>query len=65
MRRRLLSSTLLVAVIGVLLLGVPLGVAVSRLIVEEATQELSSEAKSLLGEVEYARIQDRPSIPSS
>ncbi|WP_329090375.1 MULTISPECIES: ATP-binding protein [unclassified Streptosporangium] len=60
MRRRLLSSTLLVAVIGVLLLGIPLGVAVNRLIEEEATQELSSHAKSLLGEVEYARIQDQP-----
>ncbi|MFI6798130.1 ATP-binding protein [Streptosporangium canum] len=63
MRRRLLSSTLLVAVIGVLLLGIPLGVAVNRLIEEEATQELSSQAKSLLGEVEYARIQDQPIDP--
>ncbi|MEV7012402.1 ATP-binding protein [Streptosporangium sp. NPDC051022] len=63
MRRRLLSSTLLVAVIGVLLLGIPLGVAVNRLIEEEATQELSSQAKSLLGEVEYARIQDQPVDP--
>ncbi|MFF5108778.1 ATP-binding protein [Streptosporangium sp. NPDC000509] len=60
MRRRLLSSTLLVAFIGVLLLGIPLGVAVNRLIEEEATQELSSHARSLLGEVEYARIQDQP-----
>ncbi|WP_449060951.1 ATP-binding protein [Planomonospora algeriensis] len=60
MRRRLLSSTLLVAVIAVLLLGIPLGVAVNRLIQEEAIQELSGEAKSLLNEVEYARIQEQP-----
>ncbi|MBB2909654.1 signal transduction histidine kinase [Streptosporangium becharense] len=60
MRRRLLSSTLLVAVIAVLLLGIPLGVAVDRLIEEEATQELSSQAKNLLQEVEYARIKDQP-----
>ncbi|RBQ17123.1 two-component sensor histidine kinase [Spongiactinospora rosea] len=60
MRRRLLSSTLVVAVIAVLLLGVPLGVVVSRLIVDEAGQELQSDARRLLGEVEYARIQDEP-----
>ncbi|GAA2888796.1 two-component system sensor histidine kinase DraK [Streptosporangium fragile] len=60
MRRRLLSSTLLVAVIAVLLLGIPLGVAVNRLIEEEATQELSSQAKNLLQEVEYVRDKDQP-----
>ncbi|GGS91098.1 two-component sensor histidine kinase [Planobispora rosea] len=63
MRRRLLSSTLLVAVIAVLLLGIPLGVAVNRLIHEEATQELSGEAKSLVGDVEYARGQEQPIDP--
>ncbi|MFD0655632.1 hypothetical protein [Thermocatellispora tengchongensis] len=63
MRRRLLSSTLVVAVIAVLLLGVPLGVVVSRLIVDEAGQELQSDARRLLGEVEYARIQDEPISP--
>ncbi|GGP94218.1 MULTISPECIES: ATP-binding protein [Streptosporangium] len=63
MRRRLLSSTLLVAVIAVLLLGIPLGVAVNRLIEEEATQGLVSQAKSLLNEVEYARLQDQPIDP--
>ncbi|MFI9554049.1 ATP-binding protein [Nonomuraea endophytica] len=63
MRRRLLSSTLLVAVIAVLLLGVPLGLVVSRLIVDEASQELRAEATRLVGEVEYARIQDTPLDP--
>ncbi|GII03565.1 ATP-binding protein [Planobispora takensis] len=63
MRRRLLSSTLLVAAIAVLLLGIPLGVLVNRLIQEEAIQGLSGEAKSLLNEVDYARTQDQPIDP--
>ncbi|MFO7252499.1 MAG: ATP-binding protein [Actinomycetes bacterium] len=56
MRRRLLSSTLVVAAIAVLLLGVPLGVVVSRLIYDEAVQELRAEATRLLGAMEYARM---------
>ncbi|MEV4220054.1 ATP-binding protein [Nonomuraea sp. NPDC049725] len=63
MRRRLLTSTLVVAVIAVLLLGVPLGIVVSRLIVDEAAQQLRSEATRLVGEVEYARIQETPLDP--
>ncbi|MEU4326263.1 ATP-binding protein [Nonomuraea dietziae] len=63
MRRRLLSSTLVVAAIAVLLLGVPLGVVVSRLIVEDANQQLRAEATRLVGEVEYARIQETPLDP--
>ncbi|MGN9783581.1 ATP-binding protein [Nonomuraea sp. ZG12] len=63
MRRRLLSSTLVVAAIAVLLLGVPLGIVVSRLIVDEAAQELRAEATRLVGEVEYARIQETPLDP--
>ncbi|GAA0922700.1 ATP-binding protein [Nonomuraea longicatena] len=63
MRRRLLSSTLVVAVIAVLLLGVPLGLVVGRLIVDEAAKELRSEATRLVEEVEYARIQDAPLDP--
>ncbi|MDF2709317.1 ATP-binding protein [Nonomuraea muscovyensis] len=63
MRRRLLTSTLVVAVIAVLLLGVPLGIVVSRLIVDEAAQELRAEATRLVGEVEYARIQETPLDP--
>jgi len=55
-RRRLLSSTLVVAAIAVLLLGVPLGVVVSRLIYDEAVQELRAEATRLLGAVEYAQM---------
>ncbi|ETK33404.1 ATP-binding protein [Microbispora sp. ATCC PTA-5024] len=54
MRRRLLSSMLLVAVIPVLLLGVPLGVVVVRLINDEAAQELRAEANRLLIGVEYS-----------
>lgn len=53
MRRRLLSSMLLVAVIAVLLLGVPLGVVVVRLINDEAVQGLRGEATRLLIGVEY------------
>jgi signal transduction histidine kinase len=63
-RRRLLSSTLGVAVIAVVLLGVPLGVVVSRLIWDEAVQELHTEAVRLLSSVEYARIEDEPITPA-
>lgn len=63
MRRRLLSSTLLVAAIAILLLGVPLGVVVSRLIVDDAAQQLRADATRLVGEVEYARIQETPLDP--
>ncbi|WP_084963616.1 ATP-binding protein [Thermoactinospora rubra] len=63
MRRRLLSSTLVVAVIAVLLLGVPLGIVVSRLIVEDAAQQLQGEANRLVQEVEYAQIQETPIDP--
>ncbi|NRQ35391.1 two-component sensor histidine kinase [Nonomuraea sp. NN258] len=63
MRRRLLFSTLVVAVIAVLLLGVPLGIVVSRLIVDKATQDLRGEAGRLVQEVEYARVQETPLDP--
>lgn len=63
MRRRLLSSTLLVAAIAILLLGVPLGVVVSRLMVDDAAQQLRADATRLVGEVEYARIQETPLDP--
>ncbi len=59
MRRRMLSSMLLVAVIAVLLLGVPLGVVVVRLINDEAAQELRAEATRLLIGVEYAVSQEQ------
>lgn len=63
MRRRLLSSTLVVAVIAVLLLGVPLGVVVSRLIVGEAAEKLQGDANRLVQEVGYAQIQETPIDP--
>src|SRR5690606_8948556 len=63
MRRRLLSSTLLVAAIAILRLGVPLGVVVSRLMVDDAAQQLRADATRLVGEVEYARIQETPLDP--
>ncbi|MFC4586558.1 ATP-binding protein [Sphaerisporangium corydalis] len=63
MRRRLLSSTLVVAAIAVLLLGVPLGLVVTRLINDEAVQQLRAQATLLLSQVEYARIEDRPIDP--
>ena len=43
MRRRLLISTLLVAVTAVLLLGVPLAVVMSRLVSNEASRELTHD----------------------
>ena len=47
MQRRLLVSTLAVAVTAVLLLGVPLAFALSRLRTGEATQELRHDATTL------------------
>jgi signal transduction histidine kinase len=43
MRRRLLISTLLVAVTAVLLLGVPLAIVMSRLVGNEASRELTHD----------------------
>ncbi|MBP2704704.1 two-component sensor histidine kinase [Microbispora sp. RL4-1S] len=63
MRRRLLSSMLLVAVIAVLLLGVPLAVVVVRLINDEAAQELRTDANRLLIGVEYAVSQQQAINP--
>jgi signal transduction histidine kinase len=62
-RRRLLSSMLLVAVIAVLLLGVPLAVVVVRLINDEAARELRAEANRLLIGVEYSVSQDQAIDP--
>lgn len=53
MRRRLLLSTLAVAVIAVLLLGVPLGVVNSRLVFEEARQRLQRDANAVASEVQF------------
>ncbi|MFC0036964.1 ATP-binding protein [Actinomadura rayongensis] len=51
MRRRLLLSTLAVAIVAILLLGIPLAYAMHRLVYEEARQSLGREAASILGGV--------------
>ncbi|MBB6471994.1 signal transduction histidine kinase [Sphaerisporangium rubeum] len=53
----------MVAAIAVLLLGVPLGLVVTRLIDDEAAQQLRAQATLLLSQVEYASIEDRPIDP--
>ena len=52
MRRRLLVSTLAVAVAAVLLLGVPLAYVISRLQVTEATSEVRRDATTLARELQ-------------
>lgn len=47
MRRRLLTSTLVVAVVSVILLGIPLGVVATRLIRDEAQKRLNREASQV------------------
>ncbi|MBT2210637.1 MULTISPECIES: ATP-binding protein [Actinomadura] len=54
MRRRLLLSTLAVAVVAILLLGIPLAFATRKLIYEEAGQALNREAVSIVGGVGYS-----------
>ncbi len=44
MRRRLLISTLGVAVVSVILLGIPLGIVTTRLIRAEAQKRINAEA---------------------
>src|SRR5258708_4506717 len=53
MRRRLLLSTLAVAVVAILLLGIPLAYATNRLIHEEAQQSLEREAAAVLAGVQF------------
>jgi signal transduction histidine kinase len=53
MRRRLLLSTLAVAVGAVLLLGVPLAIVVSRLELQEAAQQLDRDASSAAKGLQY------------
>ena len=53
MRRRLLLSTLAVAVGAVLLLGVPLAIVVSRLELQEAAQQLDRDATSAAKGLQY------------
>ncbi|NDU75985.1 two-component sensor histidine kinase [Actinomadura sp. DSM 109109] len=54
MRRRLLLSTLGVAVVALLLLGIPLAYAAHKLVYEEAGRSLDREASSIAGGVGYS-----------
>ncbi|TNY38647.1 ATP-binding protein [Thermomonospora catenispora] len=54
MRRRLLLSTLAVALVAILLLGIPLAYATHRLIYEEAQQSLERETSTILGGVQLS-----------
>ncbi|MEO3828535.1 ATP-binding protein [Actinomadura sp. B10D3] len=58
MRRRLLLSTLAVAVVAILLLGIPLAYIAHRLVYEEAGRSLDREASSIAGGVGY-RLESR------
>jgi signal transduction histidine kinase len=60
MRRRLLLSTLAVAVGAVLLLGVPLAVVVSRLELQEAAQQLERDATTAAQGLQYRLDSGRP-----
>ncbi|GLZ03949.1 two-component sensor histidine kinase [Actinomadura sp. NBRC 104412] len=60
MRRRLLLSTLAVAVVAILLLGIPLAYATHKLIYEEARQSLEREAASILGGVGFSLESGQP-----
>jgi signal transduction histidine kinase len=51
MRRRLLLSTLAVAVVSVLLLGIPLAYSTERLLYDEAQQQVEREATSVVAGV--------------
>ena len=47
MRRRLLISTLGVALVAVLLLGIPLGIVATKLIRDEAQKRMTREAAQI------------------
>ncbi len=64
MRRRLVLSTLGVAVTAILLLGIPLAYVVSRLIYDDAKQGLDTAAASLVKEVEVPLGQGRRPDPA-
>jgi len=52
-RRRLLISTLVVAVAAVLLLGVPLAVVISRVVTDDASHELTHDANNVIGAIRF------------
>ncbi|GAA2128202.1 ATP-binding protein [Actinomadura napierensis] len=60
MRRRLLLSTLAVAVVAILLLGIPLAYAAHKLIYEGAAQSLDREASAIAGGVAYTLESRQP-----
>ncbi|MEV0664411.1 ATP-binding protein [Actinomadura luteofluorescens] len=63
MRRRLLLSTLAVAVVALLLLGIPLAYAAHKLVYEEAGRSLDREASSIAGGVGYSLEARQPVTP--
>ena len=60
MRRRLLVSTLVVAVVSVILLGIPLGIVTTKLIRDEAQKRINREATQIA-----AALDASPSTPPS
>ena len=63
MRRRLLFSTLAVAVCAVLLLGLPLAAVLGRLERNEARQQLDRDAAMVAKGLQYRREAGRPADP--
>jgi len=59
-RRRLLISTLLVAVTAVLLLGVPLGLVMTRLVTDEAGRQLQRDASTAATVMRYRAAHHQP-----
>jgi signal transduction histidine kinase len=51
-RRRLLVSTLVVALVSVILLGIPLGIVTTRLIRDEAQKQINAEAAEVAAAVD-------------
>jgi len=64
MRRRLLFSTLAVAVSAVLLLGLPLAIALDRLELNEAGQQLDRDAAMIAGGLHYRQVAGKPADPA-
>src|SRR5690606_39889176 len=60
MRRRLLLSTLAVAAVAILMLGIPLAYAAHKLVHEEAARSLDREASAIAGGVGYDLETGRP-----
>jgi signal transduction histidine kinase len=62
-RKRLVVSTLLVAVVSVILLGVPLGLVATRLIGDEAQARINREATQVAGRVDGFAHEHRAMTP--